>query len=277
MKKKKTLQKVLLTAVLLAVGLLFLTPLLWMISSSLKMNKDVFALEFQWIPDEPKWNNYVKVLTSRGIPMLTMFKNSLYLAVMNMIGEILLCSMAAYAFAIIPFKGKNAVFLMLLAAMMVPGQATMIPKFMLFNWMGLYNNHWALILPSWLGISTIFMLRQFYMKVPKDLVEAARMDGASHFKIWMKVMLPLTKSAMTSVAILGFIGTWNDFMGPLIYLVDKDLFTVSLGINLYATDGSDTVNLIMAASTLSIIPIVIFFTAAQKQFIEGITSGAVKG
>ena len=278
MKKQNQKVKVLSTVIMLALGLLFLLPLLWMISSSLKMNREVFALDFQWIPDELQWKNYRKVLTSKSIPMLSMFKNSIYISVLEIIGQVIVSSMAAYAFAIIPFKGKNALFIMLLCAMMVPSQATMIPKFMLFKWMGLYNTHTALIIPGWLGISSIFMLRQFYMKIPRDLVEAARVDGANHWQIWLKVMMPLTKAALTSIAIIAFINSWNNFLGPLIYLTKKDLFTVSLGVNMYNSTGdSDQINLVMAASTLSIAPILVFFTICQKQFVEGITSSGVKG
>ena len=143
--------KILATMIMLGVGMLFITPLLWMISSSLKMNREVFAVEFHWIPEVIQWKNYKTVLTSKSIPMMTMFWNSFYLAVVDILGQVLFCSLAAYAFAIIPFKGKDLVFLLLLAATMIPGQATMIPKFMMFKWMGLYNTHWSLILPGWLS------------------------------------------------------------------------------------------------------------------------------
>lgn len=278
MRKQNQILKILATVVMFGLGLLFITPLLWMISSSLKMNREVFSVNFRWIPEVLQWKNYTKVLTSKSIPMLIMFKNSFYLAVMDILGQVLFCSLAAYAFAIIPFKGKNVVFLLLLAATMIPGQATMIPKFIMFKWMGLYNTHAALIFPGWLSIGSIFLLRQFCMKLPRDLVEAARVDGASHFQIWLRIMLPLTKTALTSIAILAFIGSWNNFLGPLIYLTKKDLFTVSLGVNMYSSTGdADQINLVMAASTLAIAPILVFFTVCQKQFVEGIASSGVKG
>lgn len=270
--------KILATMIMLGVGMLFITPLLWMISSSLKMNREVFAVEFHWIPEVIQWKNYKTVLTSESIPMMTMFWNSFYLAVVDILGQVLFCSLAAYAFAIIPFKGKDLVFLLLLAATMIPGQATMIPKFMMFKWMGLYNTHWSLILPGWLSIGSIFLLRQFNMKIPRDLVEAARVDGASHFQIWLRIMIPLTKTALTSIAILAFINSWDNFLGPLIYLTKKELFTVSLGVNMYsAGSDSDRMHLVMAASTLSILPILLFFAICQKQFVEGIATSGVKG
>ena len=206
-----------------------------------------------------------------------MIKNSLVLATATIVGQLLVSSLAAYAFACIDFKGKNIVFIMLLGAMMIPSQATLIPRFTLFNSMGLYNTHWALLLPSWFSVSAVFLLRQFYQKIPRDLVEAAVIDGAGHFRIWWQIMMPLTKTAMVSLTILAFIGSWNDFLTPLIFLTDKDLFTVSLGINLYNSMEQDLINKVMAAATVGTVPVILIFSIFQKQFVEGITTSGIKG
>lgn len=277
MKHTNIRRKVITTVILLAVGILFLLPLLWMISSSLKPGSEVFSTDFTWIPSKFVWKTYEQVFTSKSVPFLNMIKNSLVLATATIVGQLLVSSLAAYAFACIDFKGKNIVFIMLLGAMMIPSQATLIPRFILFNSMGLYNTHWALLLPSWFSVSAVFLLRQFYQKIPRDLVEAAVIDGAGHFRIWWQVMMPLTKTAMVSLTILAFIGSWNDFLTPLIFLTDKDLFTVSLGINLYNSMEQDLINKVMAAATVGTVPVILIFSIFQKQFVEGITTSGIKG
>lgn len=276
MKHTNIRRKVITTVILLAVGILFLLPLLWMISSSLKPGSEVFSTNFTWFPSKFVWKTYEQVLTSKSVPFLNMIKNSLVLATATIVGQLLVSSLAAYAFACIDFKGKNIVFIMLLGAMMIPSQATLIPRFTLFNSMGLYNTHWALLLPSWFSVSAVFLLRQFYKKIPRDLVEAAVIDGAGHFRIWWQIMMPLTKTAMVSLTILAFIGSWNDFLTPLIFLTDKDLFTVSLGINLYNSMEQDLINKVMAAATVGTVPVILIFSIFQKQFVEGITTSGIK-
>lgn len=277
MKKKSLAGKLLLTLVLAVVGVLFLLPLLWMISSSLKTGITVFSSDFKWVPDNPQWKNYVTVLTSKTKPILTMYYNSLKIALLTIVGQLLVSSLAAYAFAKINFKGKNIVFILLLGSMMIPSQATIIPRFVMFQNLGLFNTHTALILPAWFSVSAVFLLRQFYQKVPHDLVEAALIDGAGHLLIWRRIILPLTKMAMISLVILGFIATWNDFLTPLVFLTDKSLFTVSLGVNLYNSTDGDSVHLIMTASTIAIVPVIVLFAVCQKYFVEGITTSGLKG
>lgn len=275
--RKKIIIKLLLTVLLAIIGALFLLPLLWMISSSLKTGMTVFSPNFKWIPENPRWQNYMTVLTSKSKPLLIMYKNSLVIAALTIIGQVFTSSLSAYVFAKIHFKGKNIIFMLLLASMMIPSQATIIPRFVMFQAMGLYNTHTALILPAWFSVSTIFLLRQFYQKIPDDLVEAARIDGAGHSIIWARIMLPLTKTAMVSLVILTFIATWNDFLTPLVFLTDKSLFTVSLGVNLYTSTDSDSAHLIMTAATLAIVPVIILFASLQKYFIEGIVTSGLKG
>lgn len=277
MKHTNILRKLIPTAFLIVIGLIFLLPLLWMISSSLKPSAEVFSTDFSWIPSKFVWKTYNQILTSTTVPFVRMTGNSFYIAAAEIFGQLLLSSLAAYAFACIDFKGKNIVFIMLLCAMMIPSQATLITRFTLFKAMGLYNTHLALILPSWFSVSAVFLLRQFYQKIPKDLIEAAVVDGLGHLRIWRTIMIPLTKTAMVSLIILEFIGSWNNFLTPLIFLTDKKLFTVSLGINLYMSTEKDLVNKVMAAATLGTVPVIMIFSIFQKQFVEGITTSGIKG
>lgn len=277
MKHTNILRKLIPTAFLIVIGLIFLLPLLWMISSSLKPSSEVFSTNFSWIPSKFVWKTYNQILTSTTVPFVRMTGNSFYIAAAEIFGQLLLSSLAAYAFACINFKGKNIVFIMLLCAMMIPSQATLITRFTLFKAMGLYNTHLALILPSWFSVSAVFLLRQFYQKIPKDLIEAAVVDGLGHLRIWRTIMIPLTKTAMVSLIILEFIGSWNNFLTPLIFLTDKKLFTVSLGINLYMSTEKDLVNKVMAAATLGTVPVIMIFSIFQKQFVEGITTSGIKG
>jgi len=258
-------------------GFLFLLPLLWMISSSFKRPMAVFEYPFHWIPLDPQWSNYADVWMDKTIPFPKLFYNSLKISFWSIVGEISISSLAAYAFAKMRFKGKNVVFFLLLASMMIPSQVTIIPRFILFKWLGLYNNHWSVIIPSWFSVTAIFLLRQFFQSIPDDLVNAAKIDGSGHLRIWAVIMVPLTRSALISLVILTFIGTWNDFMSPLIFLVRKELYTVSLGINWYYTSEEQQFNLTMAAATSAVVPILLLFVFCQKYFIEGIVTSGLKG
>lgn len=209
--------------------------------------------------------------------MARSFMNSFFVVLWSIVGQLSFASLAAYAFAKIDFKGKNAVFALFLASMMVPTQVTIIPRFMLFKTVGLYNSLWAIILPNLFGASTMFMLRQFYMGLPDDLVEAAKIDGAGHFRIFAQIMLPLTLAAVVSMFILTFISCWNEYLAPLIFLIDKRKFLVSQVIRWYMDEDSDPTHLIMTASAIALIPTIILFISGQKYFVEGIATSGVKG
>ena len=209
--------------------------------------------------------------------MARSFLNSFFVVFWSILGQLSFASIAAYAFAKIDFKGKNGVFALFLASMMIPGQVTIIPRFMLFKTIGLYNSLWAIILPNLFGVSAMFMLRQFYMGLPDDLVEAAKIDGAGHFRIFVQVMLPLTKAAVVSMLILTFISAWNEYLSPLIFLIDEKKFLVSQIIRWYMEEDSDPTHLVMTASAISLVPTVILFIFGQKYFVEGIASSGVKG
>lgn len=277
MKKRERMTALIKTVILGLLALLFVSPLLWMVSASLKPTTEVFASPFRFFADTIRWDNYTKVWTDETISLLQAYGNTFKIVVISTFGQIAIASLAAYAFAKIHFRGKNLIFLLFLSSMMVPTQVTIIPRFMLFKTMNLYNTHWAIILPTLFGATSIFMLRQFYMGLPDDLMEAAKIDGAGHFRIFLQVMMPLTKSAMITLVVLAFIASWNEYLSPLIFLTDEKLYTVSQAIRWYLQDDLRRYELVMAASTSAIIPVVVLFICCQKYFVEGIATTGVKG
>lgn len=277
MKKKETRNAIIETVVVGLLALLFVSPLIWMISSSLKATTEVFANPFHLIPENVKWSNYAKVWTDDTVSMVQAYFNTFKIVIISTFGQIAIASLAAYAFAKINFRGKNIIFLMFLSSMMIPTQVTIIPRFMLFKMMNLYNTHWSIILPTLFGATAIFMLRQFYMGLPNDLMEAAKIDGAGHFRIFLQIMMPLTKAAMITLVVLAFIASWNEYLSPLIFLTKENLFTVSQAIRWYLQDDLKRYELVMAASTSAIVPVVILFITCQKYFVEGIATSGVKG
>ena len=247
-----------------------------MLSSSVKSGPEVFADDFKWIPEIIRWDNYIKVWTNANAPFWRAMCNSLFVSVVSTLGQLLVSSMAGYALAKIQFKGKHAVFIAMMATMMIPGQATIIPKFILFRTIGLYDTLWSLILPGWFSITSIFLLRQFYMGLPNDLMESAKVDGADHFLIWYRVLMPLTKPVMVTVIVLSFINSWNEYLHALIFLPSNQLYTVSLAIQ-YWMNMTDEYNLMMTAAASAVIPVIILYLFTQKYFIASIATTGVKG
>ena len=258
-------------------GILFLTPLIWMVFSSLKTTTEVFSTSFTLLPRIPQWNNYTFVWRDSEINMLLAYGNTIFITVISTVVQLLISSLAAYAFAKISFRGKNFVFFLFLSTMMVPVEVTILPRFTLFNTIGLYNNLWAIILPHWFNATSIFMLRQFYIGLPDDLMEAAKIDGATHPVIFLRIMMPLTKTALVSLMVLAIVSCWNEYLSPLIFLVNTKLYTVSQTIRWYMLDDLQRYELVMAAATSAIVPILILFIACQKSFVEGIATSGVKG
>lgn len=276
MKHKERSKAIIRTVIIGVIALIFLLPLFWMLSASVKLPADVMTYPVDWIPDEIQWNNYVRIWTDDQAPFTRLYWNSLVVTVISLVGQLLFASMAAYAFAKLQFRGKNLVFMMLLASMMIPTEATIIPQFMLFKTIGLYDSLTAIILPSWFNVTTIFLLRQFYMSLPDSLMEAAKIDGASHLKIWWTIYMPLTKSALVSAGILAFITTWNQYLQPLIMLVSEANYTIPLGIRFWLVDDAREYNMVMAAAASAIIPIIIVVTICQKHIVEGIATSGTK-
>lgn len=276
-KKSFGLGKFLLTAIVTVIAVGFLLPLLWMFSSALKTSMQVFESPFRWIADRLRWNNFVRVWSSSELPFWKMFLNSLVISIVSVGGQLIISSMAAYAFAKIEFKGRGVIFMMMLTTMMIPVQALIIPRFMLFHMLSLYDTLWSVILPNFFNVTSIFLLRQFYLALPNDIVEAALIDGAGHFRIWSRIMMPLTKNGLISAAILAFISSWNEYLGPLIFLPSTKNFTVALGIRWYLNDTAREYNLMMCAAASTVLPIIVLYISAQKYFEDGIASSGVKG
>ena len=269
--------KLIKTLFFIALSVLFLMPLLWMISSSLKTAPQVFQTPFQWITDRLHWENYKEIWLSIDFPFGRLYLNSIFISVIALIGQLLVSSLAAYAFSMINFYGKNILFIIFMVTMMIPTQAILIPRYIIFREIGIYNTLWSIIIPHFFSISSIFLFRQFFISFPRELKEAATIDGAGHFSFWAKILTPLTKNVMISVAVLCFITTWNEYLNPLVFLANQDLYTVSLGIRYYLTDTAKDYNLMLAAASSAIFPVVILYAIAQDYFEEGITKTGIKG
>ena len=276
MKKKSKTLRIVNTIWVTIVGFVFLMPLLWMISSSLKTGPEVFATDFKWIPEKIQWQNYTMVWTHDKVPFWRLYGNALFIAIVGTVGELLVASLAGYSLGKMRFKGRDLVFIIMLITMMIPAQVTIVPRFVLFKSMDLYNNLWALILPAWFNVTSIFLLRTFYMGLPDDLMEAAKIDGANHFQIWGRIMMPLTKPAMVTAAVLAFINSWNEYLSAIVFLPTAENYTVSQGIQ-YWLLMSDEHNLMMTAAASAIVPVVVLFLFTQRYFVESIATTGVKG
>lgn len=275
MKKKETFSLVIKYVLLLLITAIMVGPFLWMLSASLKLNRDVFAFPVEWIPSEPRWQNYQDIWTK--IPLGRFVFNTGKLTVIITILQVLTSSFAAYAFAKLQFRGKNLLFLAYIATIAVPWQAYMVPQFILMSNLGLNNTHMSMILLQAFSAFGVFMMRQFYMGIPDELCEAARIDGLSEYGIWGRIMLPLSKPALSTLVIFTFVNTWNDFLGPMIYLTKTELKTIQIGLRMFISQYSSEYGLIMAASVVTLIPVVIVFLALQKNFVQGVASAGLKG
>lgn len=261
-----------------ALALFCLLPMYWMVRSSFMKNVDIFVMDpFVVWPKEMHWENYVKAFQSANF--LQYGLNTIIIVAGCMVGTLLTCSMAAYAFARLKWKGKNICFAMLLATMMLPGTVTLIPQFIIWKNLHMVNTFWPLIFPAFLGggAFNIFLMRQFLLGIPKELDEAATLDGAGAFQIYWRIILPLSRSALVVVALFTFMNNWNDFFGPLIYLNEKQKYTLALGLLQFKGDYSNKWNLMMAASTMVVIPCFAVYVVGQKQLIEGISMTGIKG
>jgi multiple sugar transport system permease protein len=262
-------------AVVIVVTLTMLAPFVWMLSASLKLNRDVFAFPIEWIPSQPRWQNYIDIWTK--IPLALFVFNTVKLTVIVTILQLLTSSFAAYAFAKLRFPYRNTLFLAYVATIAMPWQVYMVPQFLMMREFGLNNTHLALICLQAFTAFGVFLMRQFYMSIPDELCEAARIDGMSEYGIWWRIMLPLSLPAISTLTIFTFVTTWNDFLGPMIYLTKTELKTIQIGIRMFITQYTQEYGLIMAASVVSLIPVLIVFLALQRFFVEGIASTGLKG
>ena len=269
------LKKCLIYGSLALLSTLILIPFFWMISSSLKTSQDVFSVPMRWLPEQIVWKNFSDIWTK--IPLMTFFKNSFKLAIIITLLQVITSSFAAYPFAKMNFPGKDLIFLCYVATIAVPWQVYMIPQFILVRYMHLADTHLALILMQAFTAFGVFLIRQAYLGIPRELSEAARIDGLSEFGIYGKIMLPLSKPAVATLIIFSFVTVWNDYMGPMIYLNSSELKTVQLGLRMFITQYSADYNLIMAAALLSLIPVGLLFLSMQRFFIEGVATSGLKG
>ena len=254
-----------------------LVPFLWTIGTALKTPEQVYLVPPRWIPHPVAWGNFAKAWNA--LPFTLFLRNTVFVTVMCLIGQITSASLVAYGFARFKFTGRNVLFYILLGTMMLPSQVTMIPTFLIWRGFRLVDTFWPLIIPAYFGggAFTIFLLRQFFMTIPRDLDEAAMIDGCSYFGIWWRIILPLSKPALTTVVIFSFISHWDDFMGPLIYLHSMDKYTVSIGLRMFQDMYGTQLDQLMAASLIHITPCIILFFAAQRYFIKGIVMSGIKG
>lgn len=273
---KNVLQQILIHMALLPAAFVFMLPFLWMLSTSLKPDEQLYAYPPIWIPNPLQWSNYPNTVTY--IPFFRYMGNTLTIAAFATIGELISCSMVAYSLARIPWPGRNFLFIATVATLMLPFQVTLIPLFIVFRNLGWVGDFRPLIIPHFFGSALyIFLLRQFFMTIPMELTEAARIDGAGEFRIYRSIILPLAKPALATVAIFEFIARWRDYLGPLIYLSHQDLYTLSMGLHLYSSQYGREWGLLMAASVLITLPIMILFFSLQKIFVQGITLTGIKG
>ena len=273
--KRRLWHSVLHLALLLS-GIVFVAPLLWTVVTSLKVSAQIFTWPPIFIPQPIQWRNYYDAMTY--VPFGRYFLNSVFLCLVVAIGTLLSNTLVAYGFARIDWIGRDVVFILVLSTIMLPSQVTMIPVYIIFRQLGWIGGFLPLTVPAFAGSAYFtFLLRQFFRTIPFELSDAARIDGCSELGILRYVILPLSKPALATVALFTFIGTWNDFLGPLIYLHDQRLYTVALGLQQFQSRYVTPINQLMAASTMAIIPVLIVFLLAQRMFIEGITITGLSG
>lgn len=270
------LYKTIIYVVLCGIGITFLVPFIWMLSTSLKGAQGLFSIPPDWIPHPFQWKNYISAV--QAFPFWRYTGNTIFLTVVDLVGSVLSSSFIAYAFARFRWPGRNAWFVVLLGTMMLPPQVTMIPNFIMFKHLGWINTYLPLTVPYFFGSAFfIFLLRQFFMSIPRDLCDAAKIDGCSEFWIYSKIFMPLSKPALATVALFSFMGTWNDFLGPLIYLSNPNQYTLTLGLRSFQMQFGTQWNVMMAASIIVMLPTLVIFFFSQKYFIEGIALTGVKG
>lgn len=258
---------------LILLSLLFFAPFVWLLLTSFKPEKDIFQTVWptRWV-----FENYTQGLTH--FPFLQYLRNTLFLCVVNVVGVVLSSSMVAYGLARINWKGRGPVFALLLSTMMLPAQVTMVPLFAVFRWLGWIDTFLPLTVPAFLGNAFfVFLLRQFFLTIPGDLTDAARLDGCEEFDIYRRVIMPLATPALATVALFTFLNTWNDFLGPLVYLYDERKFPLSLGLAMFTSQYGSYWGQLMAVSTVMTAPILVLFFFAQRTFIQGIAMTGIKG
>ena len=272
---KGIVTRILAYAVLIVMGVLFVLPFVWMVLASLMSNNEILAVPFRWIPEHWEFQHYVQIWSKTN--MAVWLGNTVFFAVVVTVLQVFTGSFAAYGFSKIDFPGRRVLFMAYIATMAIPWQAYMIPQFTMLSAAGLNDTRWSIILLQAFGAFGVFMMKQFYDTVPDELCEAARLDGLSEFGIYRKIILPLSGPSLAALAIITFTNTWNDYMGPLLYLRSPDLYTIQLGLKTFISQYDADYAMIMTGSVLAVLPIVVVFLIGQKQFIAGIATSGMKG
>jgi multiple sugar transport system permease protein len=273
-KKKRTAKSVFKSLfkhlILCLAGVCFLGPFVYLLLTSVKSIDDIFAVPFVWWPEQFYFENYSNAV--QAIPFFRYMLNTLFVSLLCVIGELIAAPLTAYGLARIPFKGRNVIFMVMMGTIMLPMQSTMVPLYVLYNKLGMVNSYWPLILPAFFGAAYyIFLLRQFFMGIPQEITESARIDGASEFRIFSQMIIPLSYPALFTVGLLVFLSSWKDYQLPLIYLNDPDLWTLSVGLKAFIGEYNVEWGMLMAAAALFTFPIIILYFFVQKVFIQGIT------
>lgn len=268
-------KKAILYILLILICMLTLLPLVWMLSASLKLDKDVFKIPIEWIPKNPAWSNYRRIWEQ--VPMLTFTFNTFKITIIVTFIQVLTSSFAAYGFAKCKFKGRNTLFMIYVATIAVPWQVYMLPQYSMMNAAGLVDTHAGLILLKSFDAFGVFLMRHFCMGIPDELLEAARIDGLSEYGIYSRIVLPQLGPSIATLVIFSFVTVWNDYMGPMIYLNSTEKKTIQLGIKMFIGQYSTEYGLIMAASVVSLIPVVIVFLLFQRKFVQGVATSGLKG
>ena len=263
-------------AVLILMAACFVVPFFWLLSSSLKRPSELFEIPVRWIPREIQFDNYRKMFDT--IPFFLYLRNTMVLVFHNILGSLISCALVGYGFSRLSWPGRDKVFVLVLITMILPYQVTMIPLFLQFQKMGWVGSFLPLTVPAYFGNPFfIFLMRQFFLGIPRDLSEAAKIDGAGEFRIFWQVILPLAKAALATVAIFAFLRAWNDFIGPLIYLQSDKMYTLSIGVQLIRSKLDPKWEVLMAAGVVMVLPVLIIFFLLQKYFIQGIALSGIKG
>ena len=274
-KTKENIETIVRQILMTVFAIFMLLPFFFMITSSLKVDREIFTVPIKWLPEEPKWENYANAL--KAAPFALYYFNSIKIIVFRVGGAILFSSLTAFAFAKLKFRGRDKIFMIYLATMMIPPQIVQIPNYILMSKIGWINTHLALIIPGMFMAYSTFMLRQFYVTIPDSLLEAARMDGAGYLRTFLQIMFPLTKPAYASMAIILSVWSWNNLMEPLIYLNSADKFPVILGMGVFKEEMLTEWSLLFAASVVALLPLMAIYILGQKFFVKGLATSGIKG
>lgn len=274
--KRRMVFKLCNTLLLSLFGAVMLLPFLWMLSASFKIESEIFQFPIQWIPSQPTFKNFQKVWFGKN-PFFRYYINSIKVSFLSVFGTVTVSALAAYAFAKIPFRGRNAIFLLYLSTMMIPPQVTLIPRFLMMNTAGLMDTHASIIIQHIFSVIGVFLLRQFFVTIPNEINEAAKIDGAGELSIFLRLILPLSKAALSSLVILSFVWSWNEYLSPLIFLRSGELYTIPVAIDYFMSEMGTEYGLVMAAAVSAIFPLILVYLLQQKNFIASIASSAVKG